>query len=263
MRPARLLTYTFLFFTLALTLSGSLEEKRANIVTLSKTWAAPESAVPQNTFPDREKLFFGVYSNGIRAGQGEMFYAGIDQKAGTPLQRLLFRVSTFSVKDEEDILGTIDFRAPVRVSRSVRVFGKAESIQETYAPDRRSVTIRKTINGRVSPDNKIVSAQDLGNVLLLLYRLRNDPFLAIGQSYDINLPTQQFKLRVVDKRMLKSPLGRYEAFYLESTPPKFKIWLKTTPDRLPLRIQGLIAGGMLYLATTRVAVEPSAATTPS
>jgi hypothetical protein len=257
MKPVRLLTYVFLFLLLAFMVSGSFHDGAINVVTVSKTWATPEAPLPLNVFPDGERLRFGVYSNGIKAGEGEMLYVGVDEASGAPLQHLLFRVSTFSVRDQEDILGTIDFLAPVRVKREVRVFGKDESIQEAYAPDHRSVTIHKTVKGKAVEDNKIASQNDLGNVLLLVYRLRNDPSLAVGRSYDINLPTQQFKIKVMDKRMLKAPLGRFEVYYLESTPPKFKIWLKTTPDRLPLRIQGLIAGGMLYLATTNVSVDSS------
>jgi hypothetical protein len=257
MKPVRLLTYALLFTAVSFAVSGSMQNAGSPVVMVSDTWIAPKAERPKNVFPDGERMSFGVYSNGIRAGEGEMFYAGIDPSSADPLQHLLFRVTTFSVKDEEDILGTIDFQAPVRVVRSVLVFGKEESIRETYAPDRKSVDIRKTVKGKGVEDHKIVTSKDLGNVLLLIYRLRNDLSLAIGQSYDINLPTQQFQLKVVDRRMLKSPLGRFETFYLESTPPKFKIWLKTTPDRLPLRIQGLIAGGMLYIATTNVSVDSS------
>lgn len=218
---------------------------------------APVSVIPANVFPDNEKIKFGVYSNGLKVGSGELFYGGLKIEEGDRLQRVLFQVSTLSVKDREDIRGTIDFSAPVRVSRSVRLFGRDESIQEVFSPDYRHVQIRKSVDGKDAPDVNISSDKEFGHVLLFLYRLRNDKDLAPGKVYDVNLPTQRFKMKVVDTRVLRSPLGRHQTFYLESSPPKYKIWLKTTPDRLPVRIQGLIGAGLMYLAATEVTTDPS------
>lgn len=261
----KLFLYLLVFLALAVisVLSTPFQEEfvpkapRAVSVNIPVPVEPPAPIIPANVFPDGEKIQFGVYSNGLKVGSGELFYRGLQDEQGERLQRVLFQVSTLSVRDREDILGTIDFSVPVRVSRSVRLFGRDEVIQESYSSDHRHVQIRKSVDGKGAPDVNISSDKEFGHVLLFLYRLRNDDSLAPGKVYDVNLPTQRFKIKVIDTRILKSPVGRHQTFYLESSPPKYKIWLKTAPDRLPVRIQGLIGAGLMYLAATEVTTDPS------
>ncbi|HAJ56571.1 MAG TPA: hypothetical protein DCL35_02250 [Candidatus Omnitrophica bacterium] len=211
-----------------------------------------ESALPKNAFPDGERIKFGVYSTAIKVGSGELYYKGVSAVDGKKAQEIAFKVATFSVTDEDKIFGTLDFGSPLKVERKVRVFGRDEVISEVYASDRRSVTISKSVDGKAPETLEIKTAYELNNVLLLLYNLRNDQGLKVGKSYKITLPTQNFELFVKDIRRLKTPLGTFKAFYLESKPAKYRIWLSPEPGRLPLRIQGLVAGGMLYLVATEV-----------
>ncbi len=202
-----------------------------------------------------EVVSFGVYSGGIfKVGSGRLELKGLVEEEGEACQHVDFKVSSFSVDDHEVIIGRHDFSLPVRVVRDIRVFGRDEDIVERYSPDGRRVVIDKRVRDGESEETVIDSEQPLGNVLLLIYRLREDPDLAVGREYDINLPTTRFKLVVKEKKPLKVPLGRFDAFYIESEPKKYRIWLSADPRRLPLRIQGLVAGGMAYLAA--VSVEP-------
>jgi hypothetical protein len=210
------------------------------------------AAEDQGAFRAGERIKFGVYSSGIRTGSGELVYHGLKDRGSGMFQHIAFNVTTLSVRDQDIIYGTSDFGYPVRVERKVRLFGRDEEIIENYAPDHRSVALKKSVHGKEVPDQVIESDEGLGNVLLLLYNLRNDKELKIGQVYKIVLPTQKFDLRVKDRRRLKTPLGVFDAFYLESQPAKYRIWMSSREDRLPLRIQGLIAGGMMYLLATEV-----------
>jgi hypothetical protein len=141
------------------------------------------------------------------------------------------------------------------VERDVRVFGRAEAIVERYTRDGRRVLIEKKVKGQEPQKTIIDSQRAFGNVLLMIYRLRMDPGLAVGKTYDINLPTTSFKLIVREKRKIRIPLGRFDAFYIESVPKKYRIWLSADLRRLPLRIQGLAGGGIAYLAA--LDVQPS------
>lgn len=216
----------------------------------------PPSGRPQtgepNVFQTGERIKFGVYSTAIKVGSGELLYEGPVAKDGELLQHVVFKVSTISVRDEDSVYGSLDFARPVRVERSIRIFGKDELIGEKYAKDGRSVLISKSINGADPVDQTIASSEELGNILLLIYKLRNTNGLRDSGPFKIVLPTQTFELYVKNVRKIKTPLGLFNAIYLESRPAKYRIWLSDTPDRLPLRIQGLVAGGMLYLVATNV-----------
>jgi hypothetical protein len=128
-------------------------------------------------------------------------------------------------------------------------------IKETYAPGNKSVVISKSVNGQTEQSETISSERDLENVLLTIYGLRNDPQLAVGRTYAVNLPTQRFELIVKSKTSIKVPLGKFQVFYIESQPSKYKIWMTDDEKRIPVRIQGLVSFGMVYLAAT--AIEPS------
>lgn len=213
---------------------------------------APKAAVERRAvvFPAGEKILFGVYSHGLKAGSGDLTYMGAGPDGG--LAHVRFRFNTLSVKDTEDVFGTPDFMYPVRAERHVSLFGQRETITESYADDHKSVLLRKTAGEKVR-EWSIVSQDSLQNVLLMVYRLRNDAGLAVGKEYSVVLPTQTFFLKVKDKRALKVPLGRYDAFYIESSPAKYRIWISADEKRLPLRIQGLISVGSIYLAAVEVA----------
>lgn len=205
-----------------------------------------------NAFQPGERIRFGVYSTAIKVGSGELLYEGPVAKDGELLQHVVFKVSTISVRDEDSVFGTLDFARPLRVERSIRIFGKDELIVEKYAQDGRSVLISKSINGAGPVDQTIASREELGNILLLIYKLRNTTGLRDGGPFKIVLPTQTFELYVKNVKKIKTPLGLFDAIYLESRPAKYRIWLSDTPDRLPLRIQGLVAGGMVYMVATNV-----------
>lgn len=212
----------------------------------------PEQFVLNNSFKTGESIFFGVYSNGIRVGLGAMVYHGIVALNGQNVQHVSFTVSTFSVKDEEEVYGLLDFSAPVIVNRKIRLFGRDEIINEEYSPDKKTVRILKSVNGAAPVEQILNTQSEMNNVLLLIYSLRNKPDLRKGDSYRIILPTQSFDLKVINSRKIKVPLGRYDTYYLQSVPSKYRLWLNSGKDRLPVRIQGLVAGGMMYLAVTEV-----------
>ncbi|MBI5873428.1 MAG: DUF3108 domain-containing protein [Candidatus Omnitrophica bacterium] len=245
-------TFLILFFVFAclqIENAGCQATEKQN-----KNVVFPQNAIysPVNVFNSGELIKFGVYSAGIRVGSGELHYKGLVEEGTRKVQHVIFKVTTFSVNDEDNVFGTLDFASPVRVERKIRILGKDETIFESYAENKRSVTISKSVDDKKSESQVINTKDGMNNVLLLLYKLRNDKELKPGKSYKITLPTQNFELLVKSMRKIKTSLGVFNAYYLESNPPKYRIWLSPEPDRLPLRIQGLVAGGMLYLVATEV-----------
>lgn len=241
----------FLFLILAVRDAGCFSPQVQQTPEPQKS-PAPRPAIPANVFRDRETIKFGVYATGLRVGSGLLSYEGLDDSSGLPLQHIIFRVSTLSVEDTEEVFGTPDFKSPVRVVRRIKLFGKKENIVEEYSPDVHSVEITKKIGVAEPTKQKIAVDGSLQNVLLLVYRLRNLKDLKVGGVFEIILPTQRFDLLVRDRRAVRVPLGTFDAFYLESRPPKYRIWLSTSEERIPLRLQGLIAGGAAYLAASEI-----------
>ncbi len=228
------------------------ERRPADTAVIQST---QKKEIPTNVFLSNELIRFGVYSNGLKVGNGELVYNGVKETGGLKVQNINLKISTFSINDEEDVLGSLDFSSPVKVDRTLRIFGKLEAISEIYSLGKKSVSITKRVNNSAPQTQVLRSEEELGNVLLLIYRLRNDGSMKEGKVYKITLPTQKFELIVRDKRKVRVPLGTFEAFYLESEPAKYKIWLSNDSNKTPVRIQGLLPMGMIYLAATSVEVS--------
>lgn len=232
--------------------SFSVYAREAQESASSKEGTPASGDMEPNVFKNQETVKFGIFSGGVRVGSGQLSYLGASVSDGNLFQHIRFQATTFSVVDHEDVYGTSDFASPARVERYVKLLGRKERIVENYARDARSVIIKKNLNGRDLPAQKIASPDSLRNVLLFLYKIRNERDLKVGSVFKIALPTQKFDLIVREKRKIRVPLGLFEAFYLESRPAKYRIWLSTARDRVPLRIQGLVAGGGAYLAATEI-----------
>jgi hypothetical protein len=224
----------------------------ATVVQQRHTAGPKAPGAIKNVFSTGEKISFGVYSNIIKVGSGSLTYVGTIQGVQGVWQHVKLQVETLSVSDTDEVYGSLDFTLPHKVDRRLRLFGRDEAIGEIYAPGNKSVTISKSTNGKAEPPETITSDNALENVLLLIYRLRNDPGLAVGKSYTVNLPTQKFVLTVKSRMPLKVPLGKFQVFYIESNPSKYKIWITDDQRRLPVRIQGLVSFGMVYMAATAI-----------
>lgn len=229
-----------------------LKERQALGLTSLSQAKKQEPEVKKNVFKDGEIIKFGIYSYAIRVGSGQLNYAGLKTIDAKLCRHIIFKASTFSVNDEEDVYGGLDFAFPKRVERNVTLFGRNEAITENYEQDNKSVSISKRVDNSSPETENIRSQEQLSNVLLLIYQLRNDPDIKEGKTYHINLPTQKFDLVVGAKERIKVPLGVFDVFFIESKPPKYKIWMEAKDSRIPVKIQGLIAGGMVYLAATDV-----------
>ena len=221
-------------------------------IVLVLVGATPSISPSTNVFKTGESIRFGAYSNGIKVGFGSLVYRGQEVLRSEQTQHVEFQVSSFTVNDKEDVYGAVDFSSPILVNRNVSLFGRNEIISEDYAADRKSVKILKKVNNAPVVTQDIASRVELNNVLLFIYKLRNDPELKVGKSYRIALPTQVFELIVRAQRNLRVPLGVFKTFYIESDPPKYKIWLKTDKDRAPIRIQGFIGAGLVYLSAIEI-----------
>ena len=68
----------------------------------------------ENVFGANETVKFGVYSNGIKVGSGEISYKGLVDLNKNKAQNIILKVSTFSLQDKENVFSSEDFSSPVR-----------------------------------------------------------------------------------------------------------------------------------------------------
>jgi hypothetical protein len=223
-------------------------EKKDNLASSTSLADSPST----NTFKPEESIRFGVYSNGIKVGSGTLAYHGQKILGQEKIQYVELLVSSLTINDREVVFGENDFSSPIKVERHINLFGRNELIYEDYEKDKKSVLISKRVNNSSFLTQRIQSQEKLSNVLLSIYKLRNDPDLKVGNSYRIVLPTQVFDFIVRDQRNLHVPLGSFKAFYIESNPPKYKIWLNNDKEKTPLRLQGFVGAGLVYLAAIEV-----------
>lgn len=247
-----LILIVFIVSLITITIKISIQYKTPKKPFSFARFHKTSEVIKKNVFEDGEIIKFGIYSYGLRVGSGELNYLGLKEENGKKYQHIVFKASTLSVQDEDSVEGDLSFSHPLKVDRNVSLFGKKELISELYSEDRKTVNISKTVNAVLQSPERITSQEKLTNVFLLIYSLRNDKEIKVGRVYPINLPTQKFELIVDSRKKIKVPLGEFDVFYLESRPPKYKIWLQAQNSRLPVRIQGLVAGGMVYLAATEV-----------
>ena len=56
----------------------------------------------------------------------------------------------------------------------------------------------------------------------------------------MSLPTKDFKVRLVNRVILKIGEKSYDSYYMQSQPAKYKIWFDSSVHKWPLRITGTI-----------------------
>lgn len=105
-----------------------------------------------------------------------------------------------------------------------------------------------TRNSNHTEAERIKSSEKINNIILLLYQLRFKKGYMIGDRLEFNLPTKKLAMLADSQKRIDVPNGSFNSIYFRSIPAKFKVWIKSDKDYIPLRIQGAIGFGRTYLA---------------
>lgn len=201
---------------------------------------------PKFPFTIGEKLNYGIYSNGIRVGRASISYLGIKKIGELQLDCVLVEAKAPGFNDKETIYGDIKNFTPVRIEREIRLFGEDILITEEYDTENNEVVI--TRKAKKTTVNSIKSNEKISNIILLLYFYRLKSSFVIGDNLGFNLPTKKLKMQVVKEAKIKVPKGKFEAIFIQSEPPQFKVWFDVNKTKLPLKIQGAIGFGNTYMS---------------
>jgi hypothetical protein len=155
---------------------------------------------------------------------------------------ITFETNVIKFHDVETIYtDPVDF-LPLRVERDIRAWPKYEKIIEEYDPQKCSLTITKAV-GKKKDVLVIKKDSPLHNAILLPYFVRRIKKLDIGWHTKINLPTQEFDIKLVSLEDIEVPAGKFKTFYFESTPSRFNIWITADDRRIPVKMKGMGALG--------------------
>lgn len=194
----------------------------------------------QPPFRNGETINYEVRLHSFKIGRAQLTYQGVVRmKAGSAFL-IMFLTDVANFYDLERIYANVSTFNPFLVERQLSFFRNKERIEEDYASQLNSVRITKY--KKTKGKTRVISSdRAFQHVISSLYYLRALKGLGIGQQLSLNLPLAKVKFIVKRIEEIKVPAGRFKAFYIESMPRKYKIWLSADEKKLPLRAEGMIS----------------------
>jgi len=186
-----------------------------------------------------ETIHYSIRQMGFD-GQADMNMVGPKEYKGHKTYLIVFKAHGVNYWDEEDIyLNPKTFR-PVYVLRdfSLGAFGHGK-ILEDYVTSKGEIIITKTDKDRVTKQI-IHNTGKVDNIYGLIYRYRHQGSFKTGDTVKMTLPTRVLKMKLVKQTSLKIDKKTYDAYFMQSQPPKYKIWFDASKNKIPLRITGTI-----------------------
>lgn len=217
---------------------------------LSSEPAIKKANLPKYPFLAGEKLKYAIYSTGLKVGSVTITYLGNREVNGMLISFITLEAKLPGFYDLEKIYGDIENYAPLRIERKIQLFGQDIYITEEYNQKNNEVLI--TRKSKETAITKIESKEKISNIILLLYHFRYKKGYKIKDSLKFNLPTKKLEMLVDKKTQINVPKGRFSSVFVKSLPPQFKVWFSSDTDSIPLRIQGAIGFGNMYLELTDV-----------
>ena len=212
--------------------------------------AVRRAAQPRPAVPDYsgETIVYDVKMGAVRIGTSTFRHERQERYGNVDTERVEFTTRVVKLNDTEKIWADARNFLPVRVERDIRMWPKYETIVESYDQARYSLDIVKTSSGRQQAQ-RIVKNGPIHNAILLPYQVRRVPALAPGWSMKVNLPTQEFTITLTSIEDVEVPAGAFKAYYFESEPKRFQIWVSADERRIPVKIKG--SGGVNYTMQMR------------
>ena len=193
----------------------------------------------QLIFKKGEVITFKIEQMKVKAGEAKLSFEGLQEVDGQSLYLIIFKSHGFNFYDEEKIYVDPQNFRPVKVLRDVNIWGKKEKIMEEYLSKEKKIKITKRVGKKVTID-ELPAKDNIENIYGFIYRYRQSGSFKIGDAMDIHLPTKDIKIKLDKKTTLNAAGKEFEAYYLNSEPSKYKIWLSSGAQHIPLKIAGSI-----------------------
>jgi len=155
----------------------------------------------------------------------------------------------FKLDDTETIWADSKTFLPVRVRRDIKMWPRHEQIEENYDQARYTLDITKTCGGR-RYSQRIVKDGPIHNAILLPYQIRRNRQLPSDWTMKVTLPTREFRIKLVRIEEVEVPAGKFKAYYFESEPKRFEIWVSSDERHIPLKIKGVDGFNYMMVMTS-------------
>lgn len=195
-----------------------------------------------------EEIVYDVKMGSVKIGTSIFHHVERINLAGVDAQLVTFTTKAIQISDTEKIWADTKTFLPLRVERDVRMWPKYERITESYDQKSHVLDVTKLAAAKGQPLH-IVKQGPIYNAILLPYQIRRVEDLALGWSMKVVLPTQEFKITLKSKKEVTVPAGTFQAFYFESEPKRFEIWISADERRIPIKIKG--SSGLNYTMQMR------------
>jgi hypothetical protein len=205
----------------------------------------PEKEVPNYA---GETIIYDLKMGALKIGTSTFQHQKRAPYEGIDAQLVVFTTHAVQIKDTETIWADTKDFLPLHIDRDVKMWPKYEQIVESYDQAGHALDIVKKAGGK-QETLRIVKQGPIHNAILLPYQVRRIPELAPGWSMKVTLPTQEFEITLKSIEEVNVPAGTFRAFYFESDPKRFEIWISADERRIPIKIKG--SSGLNYTMLMR------------
>ena len=185
-----------------------------------------------------ETIYYTITQMGLKAGEASLSMAGATSYKGKSTVLIVFKADGLNFFDEENIYVDPDSYQPLFVERNLNIFGSKEKILEDYSVSG-EIRITKTA-GEKTTQQVLTKIGITDNIYAFIYRYRKQGSFQMGDTLDVNLPTKDLKIEMVKRTPIDAGGKRYDSFFMQSKPAKYKLWFDASEKKLPLRISGAI-----------------------
>jgi hypothetical protein len=181
-----------------------------------------------------ETIHYDIYT-GFKVGEASLKIAGETQFRGQKTILIIFKATGPNLYDEENIFLDPQTYKPLFVQR---IYNK-EKIFEDYFTDRSKIRIVKKVGDKTTVQ-VLSNKKQVENIYGFIYRYRKTGSFKTGDLLELNLPTRDLKIELVKRVPLAVAGKKYDTFYMQSKPSKYKIWFESSELKVPLRISSII-----------------------
>lgn len=193
-------------------------------------------------FSKGETITYDIKKLKLKVGEAALVFNGFTEVDNQEVLSITFRATGFKFLDEEEIYLDPKTFFPVLIKRNLNIFGIKEKIIEFYDIQKGRVRIVKTAKGKTT-EQVIEDGKQFDNIYGFIYRYRRFGQFKEGEEFHLHLPTRDVQLKLVERKTIEVADQIFDAYYVNSTPKKYKVWFDSSQKRIPLKIDGSLGFG--------------------
>lgn len=186
-----------------------------------------------------ETIHYAIIQWGLKAGDATLSNVGLVEYRGKSTFLIVFKAQAVNFFDEEKIYTDPRGFYPLFVERDLNIFGQKEKILEVYDRGKGEIHLTKTAGDKTT-EQVLEKKGSIDNIYGFILRYRKSGSFKIGDVLDIALPTKDLTIKLVKRFNLNIQGKRYDSFFMQSKPAKYKIWFDSASSKRPLRISGAV-----------------------